>query len=108
MGTPPLQKTWTQFLWPPDTNTNRQNIQTFNLRTRKRSRTSLTFFVLGVYLLLLRCSPAGQFGGGDEEGQQRGEEAVVGHRQHEADQESCGNTTDTHTSATVLQENSGA
>lgn len=30
---------------------------------------SLTFFVLGVYFLLLRSSPARQSGGGDEEGQ---------------------------------------
>lgn len=50
--------------------------------------TSLTFFVVGVYLLLLRSSPVRQPGGGDEEGQQRGEEAVVGHRQHKPYQES--------------------
>lgn len=48
----------------------------------------LTFFVLDVDLLLLRSSPAGQLGGGDEEGQQSGEEAVVCHRQHKAHQES--------------------
>lgn len=49
---------------------------------------SLTFLVVGIYLLLLRSSPARQPGGGDEEGQQRGEEAVVGHRQHKTHQES--------------------
>lgn len=52
--------------------------------------TSLTFFVLGVDLLLLRSSPAGQSGGGDEEGQQSGEEAVVCHRQHKPHQEGWG------------------
>lgn len=55
--------------------------QTFTLR-------SLTFFVLCVYFPLLCPSPAGQPGGGDEEGQQRAEEAVVGHRQHKSYQES--------------------
>lgn len=47
-----------------------------------------TFFVIDVDLLLLSPPPPGQSGRGEEERQQRGEEAVVGHRQHEADQES--------------------
>lgn len=51
--------------------------------------TLLTFSVFRVNFLLLRCTPAGQSGGGDEEGQQGREEAVIGHRQHKPDKESC-------------------
>lgn len=58
---------------------------------------NLTFPVVGVDLLLLRSSPAGESRGGDEEGQQGGEEAVVGHGEHEAHQEGCGGAADKHT-----------
>lgn len=55
-----------------------------NRKKTKRRVLPLTFFVLCVYFLLQRSSPAGQSRGGDEEGQQGGEEAEVGHRQHES------------------------
>lgn len=51
-----------------------------------------TFFVVCVELLLPVGAPAGQLGGGEEEGQQSGEEAEVGHRQDEAHQEGWGQT----------------
>jgi len=49
---------------------------------------ALTFLVVGIYFLLLCSSPAGQFGRGEEEGQQSREEAVVGHCQDKSHQES--------------------
>ena len=58
------------------------------MKNENKPSGNLTFFVVGVDPLLLRSPPAREFGGGEEEGQQGGEEAVVGHRQHKAHEES--------------------